>query len=97
MAEVDSMIRKQSIEPITENRHMNPQTVELRSPDGSANVHQLLAGMTIAALHGLQPRRSRNGKPSLYQHGCKQSEEIEATPGFMLGIGGLPIGGPCLL
>lgn len=29
------------------------QTVELRSPDGSANVHLLLAGMAVAARHGL--------------------------------------------
>ena len=30
------------------------QTVELRSPDGSANVHLLLAGMAMAARHGLE-------------------------------------------
>lgn len=38
--------------------YMNNQTVELRSPDGSANVHQLLAGMTIAALYGLEQENS---------------------------------------
>jgi glutamine synthetase len=32
----------------------NPQTVELRSPDGSANVHLLLAGMAVAGRHGLE-------------------------------------------
>jgi len=32
----------------------NPQTVELRSPDGSANVHLLLAGMAVAARYGLE-------------------------------------------
>ena len=32
----------------------NTQTVELRSPDGSANVHLLLAGMAVAARHGLE-------------------------------------------
>jgi len=32
----------------------NNQTVELRSPDGSANVHLLLAGMAVAARHGLE-------------------------------------------
>ncbi|MCP5054403.1 MAG: glutamine synthetase [bacterium] len=37
-----------------ETSHMNTQTVELRSPDGSANVHRLLAGMTVAALVGLE-------------------------------------------
>lgn len=32
----------------------NNQTVELRSPDGSANVHLLLAGMAVAARYGLE-------------------------------------------
>lgn len=32
----------------------NNQTVELRSPDGSANAHLLLAGMAVAARHGLE-------------------------------------------
>lgn len=36
--------------PTTENN----QTVELRSPDGSANVHLLLAGMAVAARYGLE-------------------------------------------
>ncbi len=29
------------------------QTVEFRAPDGSANIHLLLAGLTVAARHGL--------------------------------------------
>lgn len=33
---------------------MNPQTVEFRSPDGSADIYGLLAGLTVAARHGLQ-------------------------------------------
>lgn len=32
----------------------NNQTVEFRSPDGSANIHELLAGLTVAALHGIE-------------------------------------------
>ena len=32
----------------------NNQTVELRSPDGSANVYLLLAGMAVAARYGLE-------------------------------------------
>lgn len=32
----------------------NNQTVEIRSPDGSANVHLLLAGLAVAARYGLQ-------------------------------------------
>jgi len=30
------------------------QTVEMRSPDGSADIYQLLAGLTVACLHGLE-------------------------------------------
>ena len=30
------------------------QTVELRSPDGSADIYTLMAGVTVAALHGLE-------------------------------------------
>ena len=39
-------------EPIPEPA-IHPQTVELRLADGSADVHLLLAGMAIAARHGL--------------------------------------------
>lgn len=39
-------------EPISQpNTH--PQTIELRLADGSADVHLLLAGMAVAARHGL--------------------------------------------
>ncbi len=47
-------------------RGMNNQTVELRSPDGSANIHQLLAGMTVAALHGLDAPDSLDMAKDLY-------------------------------
>ena len=33
---------------------MDSQTVEFRCPDGSANVHLLLAGLTVAARHGFE-------------------------------------------
>jgi glutamine synthetase len=36
------------------NDLMDMQTVELRSPDGSANVHNLLAGIAVAVLFGLE-------------------------------------------
>ncbi len=45
---------------------MNRQTVELRSPDGSANLHQLLAGMTVAALYGLEQKDSLEIAEKLY-------------------------------
>ena len=42
------------------------QTVEIRSPDGSANVYLLLAGMTVAALHGLENEKSLEIAEKLY-------------------------------
>jgi glutamine synthetase len=35
-------------------RFENTQTVEIRSPDGSANIHLLLAGLAVAARFGLE-------------------------------------------
>ncbi len=41
-------------EPDIEFNFHNKQTVEFRCPDGSADVHLLLAGLTVAARHGLE-------------------------------------------
>lgn len=40
-------------EPPIEQLPNDAQTIELRSPDGSANIHLLLAGITVAAREGL--------------------------------------------
>ncbi len=45
---------------------MNNQTVELRSADGSANVYLLLAGITTAALQGLEDPDSLKLAEKLY-------------------------------
>lgn len=56
---VDNMITDANPQEKGEvEKFMNTQTVELRSPDGSANVHQLLAGMTVAALYGLEDEKA---------------------------------------
>lgn len=44
----------------------NNQTVELRSPDGSANVHLLLAGMAVAARYGLEHPEALKVAEQLY-------------------------------
>lgn len=46
--------------------HENNQTVELRSPDGSANIHLLLAGMAVAARYGLEHPDSLKLAEQLY-------------------------------
>jgi glutamine synthetase len=51
----DRMLRNANpLEPADTVVYENPQTVELRSPDGSANVHLLLAGMAVAGRYGLE-------------------------------------------
>ena len=51
----DKMLRNANpLEPALDRTWEDTQTVELRSPDGSANVHLLLAGMAVAARHGLE-------------------------------------------
>ena len=42
------------------------QTVELRSPDGSANIHSLIAGIVVAAQHGLTMENSLEIAKDLY-------------------------------
>lgn len=42
------------LEPRDQSTLVNRQTVELRSPDGSADIYHLLAGILVAARHGLQ-------------------------------------------
>ena len=50
------------------------QTIELRTPDGSANVYLLLAGMTVAARHGfemqnaVQYARDRYVSVNIFEH-----------------------------
>lgn len=62
------------------------QTVELRSPDGSAFVHLLLAGMTLAAEWGLSHRESLDIAEKLYTrgnifHDKKLLKKLPALPG----------------
>jgi len=56
---VENMIKDANPdEPDFEDNSMSKQTIELRSPDGSANIHYLLAGMAVAARYGLQNKKS---------------------------------------
>jgi len=62
---------------------MNRQTVEFRSPDGSANVHQLLAGLTVAALYGLENENSLQFAEQTYvkedASGIKDAKQLPAS------------------
>ena len=46
--------------------YIGNQTVELRSPDGSANVYLLLAGMTVAARQGFENKNALDTANKLY-------------------------------
>ena len=41
-------------EPLTERDYSSKQTVEMRSPDASADIYQLLAGLCVACRHGFE-------------------------------------------
>lgn len=59
------------------------QTVELRSPDGSAIIHLLLAGITMAAQWGLtHPKESLKTAENLFAHGnvFKNQELLDRLP-----------------
>ncbi len=69
-AKINNLARK--VNPQQKTRFesaMSRQTVELRSPDGSALVHLLLAGITMAAEWGLTHEDARSLAESLYVTG----------------------------
>jgi glutamine synthetase len=64
----DRMLRHTNPQEPADGTHTfeNNQTVELRSPDGSANVHLLLAGMAVAGRYGLEHPDSLKLADQLY-------------------------------
>jgi glutamine synthetase len=79
---VDNMIKDANPQEPDDNRqYMNTQTVEFRSPDGSANVHQLLAGMTVATLHGLESKDSLKFAEKTYvEKDASTCEDLDQLP-----------------
>jgi glutamine synthetase len=54
------------LEKKSKTSYESNQTVEFRGPDGSADIYLLLAGMAVAARHGLQMKDSLNIAKRLY-------------------------------
>ena len=52
---------KEAVKEFTDN-----QTIEFRCPDGSANIHLLLAGLAVAARHGLEMETALELAEKLY-------------------------------
>ncbi len=68
-------------EPDNMKKYLNNQTIEFRSPDGSANVHLLLAGMTMAALHGLTCQDGEKKAEELYiDKDASNHRELDLLP-----------------
>jgi glutamine synthetase len=53
-ADVDMCHTANPLEPLTNFDTSQKQTVEMRSPDGSADLYQLLAGLCVACRHGFE-------------------------------------------
>ncbi|MFO7811064.1 MAG: glutamine synthetase, partial [Candidatus Delongbacteria bacterium] len=71
-----------------EKRHkkgmsLNNQTMEIRNADGSANVHQLLAGLAVAARHGLEMKNAVKFAQKLHVVGKDASsvDDLKELPG----------------
>lgn len=81
--------------PIRLNRRskayrVSRQTVELRSPDGSADVTLLMAGIAVAIQHGLEDARSDgDGGLMSRQHtsGKKRKQRQRSLSRFLLPVG----------
>jgi glutamine synthetase len=64
---VDNMARDANPKDVGEYlEFMDSQTVEFRCPDGSANAHLLLAGLAVAARHGLEMEKALELTEKLY-------------------------------
>jgi len=65
--DVEGMVRDANPQERAETpESINKQTVEFRCPDGSANLYLLLAGLTIAAKHGLEMENALELAKKLY-------------------------------
>ncbi|HWQ08763.1 MAG TPA: glutamine synthetase family protein [Holophaga sp.] len=79
----DRMVRDANPqEPVDEIPcNANSQTVELRSPDGSANAHLLLAGMASAARYGLEhPEALRVAEELYVQADAHRRDDLKQLP-----------------
>jgi glutamine synthetase len=52
--------------PVEEKSRLNKQTVEFRAPDGSADIYKLLAGLIVAAKHGIEMEGALKMADELY-------------------------------
>jgi len=85
--------------PLDNNLNYNgvgKQTVEIRSPDGSADLYHLFAGLIVASLHGLEMSGGLERAESLYvdvnifrEENKKRLDMLEKLPDCCYGSAGL--------
>ncbi len=66
MGKTNMIIDANPAETIRDIKRPGKQTVEFRAPDGSANIHNLLAGLIIGALRGLEDEESLKKAEELF-------------------------------
>lgn len=77
----DRMLRDANpLEPPMPDLDPDAQTVELRSPDGSADVHLLMAAVAVAARFGLEHADALRVAESLEVRGDASGQSFEALP-----------------
>lgn len=78
----DRMLRDANpLEPPLPELDPDAQTVEIRSPDGSANVHLLMAAIAMAALHGLEHPEALRVASALELSGDAAAQSFPRLPG----------------
>ncbi len=75
---------------------ISKQTIEIRSPDGSADIYHLFAGLIVAGLHGLEMQNGLEKSDSLYvdvnifkEENKKRMEMLEKLPDCCYGSAAL--------
>ena len=56
------------LEPVSDYDTTQKQTVEMRSPDGSADIYQLIAGLAVACRHGFEMENALEVAERTYVH-----------------------------
>ncbi len=84
LGNVDMIYDANPLEPKIELKSPEKQTAEFRAPDGSANIHNLMSGLVIAALHGLESKDSLKISEKLYVDiDIHKNKEKQATLNHM--------------
>jgi glutamine synthetase len=80
----------------TDYQGISKQTIEIRSPDGSADIYHLFAGLIVAALHGLEMPNGLEKAEALYvdvnifkQENHERMEKLEKLPDCCYGSAAL--------